>query len=502
MKKIVVLFLFVLLIPLSFAQRTEPVRFGVQFNPLLPINEFPLEGRIKASWIGRAMLRFGVSPYINLEIGAGYGQYAGYDLGGDYYKTKMYPLDLRMLVKFISAESYPYLFLGAGGMYYQVDNFPEGQVSPREVDEPGAAFFAPLGLGVQLKLSENVAVDINIGAALTTTDNLNYYRNGDPADAYYFMGVGLLFGGGPTDDDNDGLFSDRERQLGTDPMNPDTDGDGLTDGDEVLKYSTNPLNKDTDGDGLSDGDEVNKYKTNPLVKDTDGDGLSDGEEVMKYKTDPLNPDTDGDGLSDGDEVRKYKTDPLSVDTDKDGLNDGEEVNKYKTDPLRADTDGDGLTDGEEVLTHKTDPLHADTDRGTVDDGTEVKRGTDPLDKSDDVEVIEIGKPIVLTGITFATNSAEITPESASRLQQTLETLQNHPDIIVEISGHTDDVGSDAYNKTLSQRRADAVKSWLVANGIDGSRLRAVGYGEERPTVPNDSPENRQLNRRIEFVRVK
>jgi outer membrane protein OmpA-like peptidoglycan-associated protein len=502
MKKIL---LFVIIVmfstSLNFAQ-TEPVRFGLQFNPLLPLNDFPLEGRIKTSWIARALLRFGVTEYLNLEVGAGYGQYAGYGIQKDYYKTMMYPVDLRLLVKFISADTYPYFFLGAGGMYYQVDNFPELSISPKGVKDAGAAGFAPAGLGVQIKVSENVRVDINGGFTLTTTDNLNYYRSGNPPDGYYFAALGILFGGGPTDEDKDGLMSDRERELGTDPRNPDTDGDGLTDGEEVLKYSTNPLNRDTDGDGLSDGEEVNKYKTNPLKADTDGDGLSDYEEVMTYKTDPLKADTDGDGLSDGDEVRKYKTDPLRVDTDKDAIDDGEEVNKYKTDPLRADTDGDGLTDSEEIFTYKTDPLKKDTDGGSVDDGVEVKRGTDPLNPDDDVEVVKVGQPIILAGITFETNSAEITYGSAETLQQTLKTLNDHPDIIVEISGHTDDVGSDAYNKTLSQKRADAVRMWLINNGVDGSRLRAVGYGEERPVVPNDSPENRQKNRRIEFVRVK
>lgn len=87
-----------------------------------------------------------------------------------------------------------------------------------------------------------------------------------------------------------------------DPNNPDTDGDGLTDGEEVFEYLTSPFNPDFDGDGISDGDEVHKYGTSPNNPDTDGDGLTDYEEIMTYKTDPLNPDTDGDGFGDGEEV--------------------------------------------------------------------------------------------------------------------------------------------------------------------------------------------------------
>jgi outer membrane protein OmpA-like peptidoglycan-associated protein len=225
-----------------------------------------------------------------------------------------------------------------------------------------------------------------------------------------------------------------------------------------------------------------------------------GEEVIDYKTNPLIKDTDGDGLNDGDEVKKYKTDPLNKDTDKDTLSDGDEVNKYKTNPLKMDTDNDGLRDNDEIITYKTNPLDRDTDKGGIDDGTEVKRDTDPLNAEDDV--VKVGVPVVLEGINFATGSAEITPESSVILMKALKTLNNNPEIIVEISGHTDDVGSAASNKKLSQRRADAVRLWLINNGIEESRLKAVGYGEERPIAPNDSPENRLKNRRIEFVRTK
>lgn len=110
---------------------------------------------------------------------------------------------------------------------------------------------------------------------------------------------------------------------------------------DFIGFQSNPMDKvwfysvykDTDGDGLSDGEEVNIYGTNPLNPDSDGDWLSDFEEVIIYKTDPLGFDTDGDGLSDFEEIIIYKTDPLVFDTDGDGLGDGEEVYDYGTDPL-------------------------------------------------------------------------------------------------------------------------------------------------------------------------
>jgi len=201
------------------------------------------------------------------------------------------------------------------------------------------------------------------------------------------------------DADGDGLGNRDEFKHGTKALVADTDGDGLSDGEEVNVEDTGPLDPDTDGDGLSDGEEVNNYGTDPTTSDTDGDGLSDGEELRKYSTDPTTPDTDGDGLSDGEEasgetnptdpdsdddglsdgteIDRYDTDPTTPDTDGDGLSDGEEVDEYKTDPTTPDTDGDGLSDGEEVNNYGTDPTNPDTDGDGVNDSAEIDAGTDP-----------------------------------------------------------------------------------------------------------------------------
>jgi hypothetical protein len=150
---------------------------------------------------------------------------------------------------------------------------------------------------------------------------------------------------GQQDSDGDGLTDSEENELGTDPFNPDTDGDELWDGREVNELGTDPLNTDTDGDALSDGDEVLRRSTDPLNPDTDGDGLLDGDEVRRG-TDPLNPDTDRDGLNDGSEV-EIGTDPLNPDTDSDELLDGQETPPCPN-PLDPDTDKDGIIDGRDL----------------------------------------------------------------------------------------------------------------------------------------------------------
>jgi hypothetical protein len=112
-----------------------------------------------------------------------------------------------------------------------------------------------------------------------------------------------------------------------------------------LTTGTDPLDGDTDGDGLGDSRE-RAAATDPTVSDTDGDGLDDGPEVDEYGTDPTAADTDGDGLDDPTEV-DGPTDPTAADTDGDGLDDGREFD-LGTEPTVADTDGDGLDDGAEI----------------------------------------------------------------------------------------------------------------------------------------------------------
>lgn len=207
----------------------------------------------------------------------------------------------------------------------------------------------------------------------------------------------------------------------TDAIDPtlDSDDDGIPDVLEISgwavasgeRYVTNVNDPDTDGDGLLDGEEagpplsesdsplVFAGVSNPLLPDADSDGLSDFAEVRswstqagaRFTTDPLNPDGDGDGLFDGDEAGKLIdrdaqiyasfSDPELADTDEDGLSDAQEADNG-SDPYLADTDADGLDDAQEIQLVGTDPLNADTDEdGYTDSFEETNReeqGLDPL----------------------------------------------------------------------------------------------------------------------------
>ena len=112
--------------------------------------------------------------------------------------------------------------------------------------------------------------------------------------------------------------------------------------------------------------------------------------------------------------------------------------------------------------------------------------------------VEAEKAIVLRNIYFDYDKATLRPESVEELERVVRFLQENPTLRVEISGHTDSDGSEMYNLRLSQARAQAVVDYLVSRGISSSRLIAKGYGESRPVAPNDTPENKQKNRRTEL----
>ena len=106
--------------------------------------------------------------------------------------------------------------------------------------------------------------------------------------------------------------------------------------------------------------------------------------------------------------------------------------------------------------------------------------------------------VQLRNITFESNSYILTRSSHAELDKVFKLLEANPELHIELSAHTDDVGTDDYNDQLSAKRGESALEWLVKRGIDRSRLTSVGYGKHQPLVPNTSDENRAINRRVEF----
>ncbi|MFT4022590.1 MAG: OmpA family protein [Flavihumibacter sp.] len=128
----------------------------------------------------------------------------------------------------------------------------------------------------------------------------------------------------------------------------------------------------------------------------------------------------------------------------------------------------------------------------------VKEGYKEIHKDLYLVPIEIGSVVRLNNVFFDFDKSTLRPESFIELDRVVKLLEENPSIEIEMSAHTDSYGSDEYNFRLSDNRARSVREYLLSKGIDPGRITSQGYGETRPVVPNDTDENRQLNRRVEF----
>lgn len=385
-------------------------------------------------WAGDLTMRLNLTSYFSLQgtfnlgqvrykvdekVLAKYPQYFGIGANiGDFYPGTQTKIRDMNSIRWMSGEVtaslnlfptqslVPYLFGGIGLINWEpkAGNTGYGGALPnnqKNVYDKNKIIF-PAGLGFELYLTDNLVLNAKgtyrFGMSEYFDDLSNKEDSKASSNADQLLNFGLGFSYyifGVADYDKDGLSNSREREIGSDPRNPDTDGDGIRDGDEVFTYYTDPLKPDTDGDGLTDYDEIFTYKTSPIKFDTDADGLSDGEEIAR-KTDPLKFDSDQDGLGDGDEVLKFNTDPLNSDTDSDGLTDGDEVKKYATNPRSRDTDSDGLPDGDEILVHNTNPLKSDTDNDKLNDFEEITLyKTNPLNSDSDGDKLLDGEEVLV-----------------------------------------------------------------------------------------------------------
>ena len=250
--------------------------------------------------------------------------------------------------------------------------------------------------------------------------------------------------------------------------------------------------KDTDGDGLEDPvDECPRRPEDPdgyqdedgcPEDDNDSDGIAD-----KIDDCPLEPE-DRDGTDDTDGC----PDP---DNDRDGIVDkidqcpdeAEDVDGFQDDDGCPDCDNDN--DAVLECPEAKDACPAEPGPGTPDG----------CPKQYDLVVVTEAKIELKQTVFFDTNRAKIKRRSYALLDDVARALTDHPTIKVRIEGHTDSQGKDAFNKKLSQQRAESVRKYLIGKGIDELRMEAVGFGEEVPLADNRTKAGRAQNRRVEFV---
>jgi len=217
--------------------------------------------------------------------------------------------------------------------------------------------------------------------------------------------------------------------------------------------------------------------------DTDGDGIPDSidmcvlepEDKDGYLDEDGCPDFDNDGDTIPDAVDKCVNDP----EDPDGFEDDDGCPEL-------DNDGDGVPDLEDICPNEPGPPGGD-------------RPGCPIKPS--LVIVTDTEIKILQQIHFETNKAVIRPESFPIVDAVADVMKQNSKLRIEVQGHTDNRGNKKLNQDLSDRRAAAVRTALVARGIDPDRLRSKGYGMDRPIVPNDTEQNRALNRRVQFIRI-
>jgi len=255
----------------------------------------------------------------------------------------------------------------------------------------------------------------------------------------------------------------------------DKDGDTILDDEDKCPKKAEDKDKFEDEDGCPD-------------EDNDDDGIKDGEDKCPDEAEDKDkfededgcpdPDNDKDGILDVDDKCRDEAEDVDKFEDEDGCPD-------------EDNDKDGVPDGADKCPEEKEVYNGVEDEdGCPDEGKALLEVTDT-------------QLTILEKVHFATNSDKIVGKKSFKVLDTvIKIMKANPKMKIRIEGHTDNAGARELNMDLSQRRADAVKKYLVDGGIDEKRLEAVGYGPDKPIADNATKEGMAANRRVEFHIVK
>jgi len=414
-----------------------------------------------------------------------------------------------------------FLSFGAGWMDFE-------RTGPSIADESFSRFFGSVGFGQRFFTGQRLQLRWEVRADQTIT----LRSRSDAQDGLGGAGIAqgqILVGASwslrKPDADGDGI-SDRKDRCPDTPMGAlvdesgcatDADSDGVPDGIDQCadtirgaRVDEKGCATDGDGDGVFDGidqcpDTIQGAHVDDkgCATDGDGDGVPDGidectETLEGAHVDDRGCATDGDGdnVPDGidqcpDTLQGARVDDrgCAIDDDEDGVADS--FDQCPDTPRGArvddrgcatDGDGDGVPDGIDQCPDTRE-------------GTEVDAGGCALPLPE----IEPGMETVeLKGVHFEFDGAALTLDSMAVLDRVVRSLQDWPDLRVEVGGHTDAAGPEEYNLSLSIKRAESVRDYFVSQGIDPGRLVVRGYGESQPIAGNSTEEGRAKNRRSEL----
>ncbi len=364
---------------------------------------------------------------------------------------------------FMSPEPHainPFVSVGLGASQYS----PRISTDRRDLDLEAAG-------GLVVRLTDAIGVRLEARNFLLVPRE--HYSKAHLDNVVLAAGLSFGFGGKPADADGDGVADRKDRcpntpagcQVDENGCSIDSDKDGVCDGVDRCpgtpagaKVDASGCPTDADGDGVYDG--IDRCPDTPKGCTVDAGGCPS--------------DADGDGVCDG--VDQCPNTAAGCTVDARGC------------PI--DSDGDGVCDGVDKCPNTAAGAKVDPTGCPVVVSEVQQRETELLDTG----------LIRLHDIHFETAKANILPESYPRLDVVGEVLSKWPQLKIEIGGHCDSRGSDAYNMALSHRRANSVRAYLLAHftHLEATQIVTHGYGESQPLEPNTSQENMAKNRRVEF----
>lgn len=362
----------------------------------------------------------------------------------------------------------------------------DGANSPVEVE-----------LGGRFKTDAGVTITTGVGSGVNAGAGAPSWR--------VFAGVAYAPGECGSDEDGDGVGDGPgcDNCPGTPNADQaDTDGDGVGDACDVCPLDSDPEQLDQDGDGVGDVCDRCIDVADDGV-DRDNDGVPDGCDVCPDVADPEQVDTDGDGVGDACDVCVNEPDPNQEDGDGDGVGDMCDNCRTTANPDQADGDNDGIGDMcDGCLAAPGGNTDGDGD-GKPDACDNCPEYPNPgqADMDNDGEGDVCDCTIDMGRVEFEFDRDQIKGEGSFGVMRGIaKVLEAYPDILkLEVQGHTDTMGSNGYNISLSRRRSSAVRKYLSQNGVEPERLLSCGYGEEQLAEWTEDETRNQQNRRVQFV---